>query len=275
MFNSDEPRDHLYLPDRQAVQFCGNEVDHAVGNFIVKHRPDVIIDAGDHADMPSLSSYDIGKKCFEGRRYKKDIEASIHAHEIQFKPLFDLQAEQTAGVAGGNVRLSHAIKKHIYDPLRIINLGNHENRINRAIDNDAKLEGVMSTDDLQYSRFFHHVSPFLEPVMVDGVCYVHYAFKKMPHKAIEGEMSARNILKQNMVSTTVGHSPEFQYFEMFNGVDKKIQCLVAGMRGTHDEPYAHARNRRYWRGIVIKRGVKDGVYDFEKISVERLLKEYL
>lgn len=270
IFNSESPRDHLLLPDRQASEGCGNEIDHAIGNYIVKHRPKVIIDIGDHADMPSLSSYDIGKKSYEGRRYKKDIEASIHANEIQFKPLFDLQKKQ-------NPRLMQIIEPGIgfYNPLRIITIGNHENRINRVIDGDPKLDGLISIDDLQYNRFFDYVSPFLEPVMVDGVCYVHYAYRTLPHKAIEGEMQARTILKQQMISTTVGHSPVFHYFETFTGNDKKIQGMVAGMRGTHDEHYAGARNRRYWRGIVHKYDVKDGVYDFEKISNERLLREYL
>ena len=91
IFTSEKPRDHLLLPDRQAFDGCGNEVDHAVGNYIYKHRPEVIVDIGDHADMPSLSLYDIGKKSFEGRRYKRDIEGSIHANEIQWKPIFELQ----------------------------------------------------------------------------------------------------------------------------------------------------------------------------------------
>lgn len=284
IFNSDTPRDHLYLPDRQATANCGNEIDHAVGNYIVKHRPAVIIDAGDHADMPSLSLYDVGKKCFEGRRYKVDVEASIHAHEIQFKPLWDLQAEQGKDMRQRSVtpaRLAHCVPEkmvsaaEIYDPLRIISYGNHENRIVRAVEDDPKLDGLMALEHLQYNRFFHYVSPFLEPVIVDGICYVHYAYKKMPHKAMEGEMSARNILKQNMVSTTVGHSPEFQYFEMFNGLDQRIQCMVAGMRGTHNENYAGPRNRRYWRGIVHKRNVMNGTYDFERISTDTLLRDYL
>ncbi len=262
-FNHPEPRDHLVLPDRQAYPGCDNSVDHAVGNYIVKHRPAVIIDIGDHADMPSLSMYDVGKKSFEGRRYRSDIEASVHAHEIQFKPLFDLQDQQRRN------------GKKMYDPLRVLTIGNHEQRILKAIENDPKLDGVLSMDDLKFDRFFHHAFPFLEPVMIDGVCYVHYAFKKMPHMSISGEMQARTILKQQMVSTTVGHSPEFHYFETFTGNDKKIQCVVAGCRFTHRENYAGARNERYTRCIIHKRGVKDGQYDIEKISIERLLREYL
>jgi hypothetical protein len=262
-FNSDSPRSHLVLPDRQASYGCGNAVDMAIGNYIVKHRPDVIIDIGDHADMPSLSTYDIGKKCFEGRRYKLDIEGSVHANELQWQQLFALQAHQ------------RKVRDKIYQPLRIITLGNHENRINRAIENDAKLEGLISIDDLQLNRFFDHVIPFLEPVNVDGVCYVHYAYKTMPHTPISGKHQARTILDHQMMSTTVGHTPEFDYAECYRGDDRRIQCIVAGARFQHEEEYAGARNRRYWRGIIHKKNVKDGNYDFETISIERLLKDYL
>ena len=37
---------------------------------------------GDHWDMASLSSYDKGKRAFENRRYKKDIEAGNVALDL-------------------------------------------------------------------------------------------------------------------------------------------------------------------------------------------------
>ena len=55
----------------------------------------------------------------------------------------------------------------------------------------------------------------------------------------------------------------------------RIQCMVAGACFTHYEPYAGQRNNQYWRGIVLKTNVEDGQYDFERISVDTLLKEYL
>jgi hypothetical protein len=53
---------HLFIPDVQAKE--GVPFDHLdwIGRFIVDKKPDVIIQAGDFADMPSLSSYDRGKK---------------------------------------------------------------------------------------------------------------------------------------------------------------------------------------------------------------------
>lgn len=271
-------RDHLFLPDRQVKPGCGNEVDHAIGNYIVKHRPAVIVNIGDHADMESLSSYDVGKASAEGKRYEKDIEASINAHEIMFAPMRELQRKQ---LAASQSRLSHIIKddapppEGFYDPETHICYGNHENRILRAVDDDPRLGGWMQLEDLQYSRFYKNVHPFLEKFIVDGVTYVHYSFKKIPSKAIGGDMIARTILNHEMTSISVGHCPEFAFYEKWRGDGKKIQALVAGACFDHNEPYAGPRNLEYWRGIVHKRNVEDGTYDFERISIDTLKRDYL
>ena len=49
---------HIFIPDTQVK--TGTPTEHliAAGNYIASKRPDVIIHAGDHWDMPSLSSYE-------------------------------------------------------------------------------------------------------------------------------------------------------------------------------------------------------------------------
>ena len=66
----------LVIPDVQAKQGHSFAYLNRLGHYIVEKKPDKIICLGDFADMPSLSSYDAGKKSFEGRRYVLDIEAS-------------------------------------------------------------------------------------------------------------------------------------------------------------------------------------------------------
>jgi len=117
---------------------------------------------GDFADMPSLSSYDVGRKSFEGRRYVKDVEAS---HEAMTRLLLPL--------AQFNERAKRNKEKQ-YHPRMVMTLGNHENRINPAVDSDSKLDGVLSVDDLDYLSYGWEVNPFLEVVVIDGVAYSHY-----------------------------------------------------------------------------------------------------
>jgi hypothetical protein len=82
---------HLIIPDTQVKP--NTPIDHLnwAGQYAVKMRPDVIVMIGDHWDMESLSSYDKGKKSFEGRRYTKDIEAGIVGMEAFLKPIRDEQ----------------------------------------------------------------------------------------------------------------------------------------------------------------------------------------
>jgi len=78
---------HLVIPDVQAKPGIDFTYLNNIGKYIVEKKPDVIINIGDFADMPSLSSYDKGKKAFEGRRYLADIKASHEAMEALLTPL--------------------------------------------------------------------------------------------------------------------------------------------------------------------------------------------
>ena len=57
---------HLIIPDTQVKP--GHPIDHLrwAGQYAVDKKPDGIIHIGDHFDMPSLSSWDVGKKSFAG-----------------------------------------------------------------------------------------------------------------------------------------------------------------------------------------------------------------
>lgn len=143
-------RKHFVLPDVQAKP--GVPLNHlsAAGKYIVEKRPDVIVCLGDFADMASLSSYDRGKRSFEGRRYVKDIDTAHHAMDLLLGPVW---------------------KARGYKPKLVMTLGNHEDRITRAVDNDAVLEGKIGLDDLGYTEYGWEVHDFLESVKIDGVFY--------------------------------------------------------------------------------------------------------
>ena len=153
-------RTHLIVPDTQCKDGQDFEYLTRIGRYIVEVQPDVVIHLGDFADMPSLSSYDVGKKSFEGRRYTKDIDAANKAMSCLLNPLYSYNA--TAKVQ----------KKKQYNPRKVMLLGNHDNRINRAINDDPKLEGLISTNDLPYQDW--EVHDFLKPVFIDGIAYSHY-----------------------------------------------------------------------------------------------------
>ena len=256
------PTTHVIIPDTQAK--AGVPTDHLkwIGQYIVDEfhdKPIKIIHLGDHADMPSLSMYDKGKKAMEGRRYKQDIEAANAAWAILNQALTDFNK---------NRRQTRHAK---WNPERHILLGNHEDRINRAVSMDAQLEGVVTTDHLDYERSGWKVSTYLEILWLDGVAYSHYFYNPMTGKPLGGNVEAR--LKSIGHSFTMGHQQTLAYGLRFVA-GKSQHGLVAGACYLHDEDYKGPQGNAHWRGIIVKHEVRDGSYDPMFVSLDYLCRRY-
>lgn len=128
----------LFIPDSQVKPGQDFTFLRCIGHYIIDKKPDVIVHAGDFADMESLSSYDKGKKSYEGRRYKADVQAAHEGMEALLGPLRAYNEMQWRN------------KKAQYRPRMVLTLGNHEHRIDRAINDEPLLDGTISTDDLKY-----------------------------------------------------------------------------------------------------------------------------
>ena len=239
-------RKHLVIPDCQVKP--GVPIKHLewVGRYIAEKKPNVVVQIGDFADMESLSSYDTGKKCFEGRRYRKDIDATKRALDVLQRGMGRFTPEK-----------------------QILTLGNHEDRITRAIEADPKLEGTISLKDLQYEKFGFQVVPYLKPIKVDGVYYCHY-FTSGPLE--RPCTSAASILSKHHSSCIAGHRQgrDIAYGKRADG--KPITAIIAGSFYLHNEAYL--RNNHYWRGIYMLHEVKDGCFDEMAVSIDYLKRKY-
>lgn len=245
-------RMHMVIPDVQAKS--GVPLDHLgwIGNYIVEKKPDVIVQIGDFADMPSLSHYDKGKLAAEGRRYSKDIHAVHKAMDILLKPLQDFN--RTA--------------KEKYQPDLHLTLGNHEYRIIREVENNPQYEGRFSYDDLAYEDYGWKVHDFLKVVELDGIEYAHYFTSGVKGNPAS---SAAAMLRERQKSCTMGH---VQYTDM--AVHKKTQNigLFCGICYLHDEPYLGPQGNSTRRQIVVKHEVEKGRYDPMLVSLRFLEKNY-
>ena len=152
----------IVIPDCQAKHGDDFSFLSWIGKHCAEEKPDVIVQIGDFADMESLCEYDRGKKSFEGRSYKKDIEAAKDAMSVLMAPILKKQ-----------IKLETNHRKR-WNPRLVLTSGNHCNRINRAIDLDRKLEGLISVNDLGYESFGWEVIPFLKPIIINGVAFCHY-----------------------------------------------------------------------------------------------------
>lgn len=251
---------HLVIPDVQAKPGVDFTYLRAIGNYIAKKQPDVIINIGDFADMPSLSSYDKGKKSFEGRRYKHDIEAAHEAMDMLMQPIKDLQTRQRKN------------KEKIYKPQMYLTIGNHEHRINRAVDNDSMLDGTISIEDLEYEKYGWTVVPFEQPVIIDGVLYAHYVTAGALGRPVG---SASAIISKKHQSCVVGHQQGRQVAYAIRADGQTITSIIAGSCYEHDESYMGAQGNHYWRGIVVLHEVNDGSFDEMFVSLKFLKDKYL
>ena len=85
---------HLVIPDCQIRPGDNVEFLRCIGRYIVKKQPDVIINLGDFADMCSLSTYDQGKRSFEGRRYIADYASARSAMAALLQPINEYNEQQ-------------------------------------------------------------------------------------------------------------------------------------------------------------------------------------
>lgn len=250
---------HIVIPDCQIRPGDDLSFLRCISNYIVDKKPDVIVCLGDFADMPSLSSYDVGKKSFEGRTYTDDIEAALEGMTFLSWGIHQERAKLEQG------------KRKRWNPRLVLTLGNHEARIDKAINNDRKLEGLISTNDLEYERFGWEVYPFLQPVVIDGIAYCHYMCSGIMGKPIT---TSRAILTKKHMSVIVGHQQGRDVAYSHKADGRQMTAIIAGSCYEHEEHYLNAQTNNHWRGILMLNEVVDGSFDECFVSLNYLKKKY-
>jgi len=248
---------HLVIPDTQIKPNQSYEHMRWAARYAVATKPDVIVHLGDHWDMPSLSSYDVGKKSFEGRRYSADVKAGNDAMKLFTDTI---KAEQ---------KRLRKHKKRIWKPRLIFTLGNHEQRIERAVENDAKLEGLMSYEDLNLKDW--EVHPYLQPVLVDGVAYCHFFTSGVMGRPVT---NAKLLLQKKHMSCIMGHVQDRDIAFDRDASGKRMTALFAGIYYQHDEEYLNPQTNGSWSGLWMLNEVQDGAFDEMPISMTYLRRRY-
>ena len=251
---------HLVIPDCQVTPDTPQSHLGWIGEYIVEAKPDVINCLGDFADMESLSHYDRGKLKYEGRRYARDIRASVLGMTRLTTPMsqYNKQRKQT--------------KKRSYKPQMNLFLGNHEYRIVRAIEDDPKMEGFMSTDDLRYAEFGWTVHDFLKIVAIDGVHYSHYFYNPLSGRPYGGQ-SVETRLKNLGFSFIMGHQQLYMSGSRPLNNGQRLRGLVHGSCYLHDEDYRGPQGNNEMRAIFMLHDVQGGDYRVEEIPLDYLCRK--
>lgn len=240
---------------------ASNERFSWLGEFLYDLKPDYVVDLGDGADMRSLNSYDTRYPSqIVNQSYEKDIEWYNDAQE----------------------RLRWKFKKNKRKKPTWYGLeGNHENRIKKAISHDPRLEGSthgISFSHLQTDHWFDEYTEYENSAPgildLDGVSYAHYFSSGNYGSAISGVHHAYTLLQHRNHSSTCGHSHKRSIYFKDSAHPQGIIGLVAGCFKGKDEAWAGQSNREWWRGVVVKRGIDNGLYEPEFISMDTLEREY-
>jgi hypothetical protein len=238
------------IPDVQAMPNV--RLDHLTwcGKYLVDKRPDVIVCIGDFGDFPSLSQFGRGKLEFEGRRFKRDLAAFHEAMGLLMNPI---------------------AKARGYRPLQIFTHGNHESHIERAVNEDARLEGMMSLADLRLAEYGWREFPFLQPVSVGGVAFCHYFPSGVMGRPIT---SAPELLRKLHMSAFAGHQQgrEIAFGRRADG--GHMTAIISGSFYQHSYKYLSPFTNSHWRGMWMLHEVKDGQFDEMALSINFLKRRY-
>lgn len=253
-------KDYLIIPDQHAHPDHNNDRADWLGKLILDKKPDVVINMGDAADMPSLSSYDKGKSSFHGMNYERDIDAHLDFQDRLWHPLRKAKRKQ---------------------PYKVVLHGNHENRLRKVLEYDPHLAGEkygVSFKNFSFSDYYHEQVPYNGQTpgvfTLDGIAFAHYFISGIMGRPISGEHHAYSLIAKQYRSCVAAHSHTADFAIRTDVQGNHIQGLVCGVYQDYESKWAGESNKLWWRGVVYLRGVEDGRYDPEFISLGRIMREY-
>lgn len=248
---------YLIIPDQHAHPDHSNERADYLAKLIIDLKPDVVVNMGDAADMSSLSSYDKHKRSFHGKSYAKDINAHLEFQERLWEPV-------------------RRTKKKL--PYRVVLEGNHENRIERALDLSPELEGTIGFQDYDFDRYYDTVvryeggTPGIHSQ--DGLLFSHFFITGVSGRPIAGERPAHMLLAKVGQSCIQSHIHTFDYATRKTVSGRTLNGLVAGCYQDYINDWAGNIGQLWKAGVCVLHNVEDGNYDFQWISLEALKKAY-
>lgn len=251
---------YVIIPDCQIKP--GIDTTHLdwAGRAIVEYRPNVIVIMGDFFDMPSLSTYDApGSKEAQGRNILSDIEAGNEAFERLVNPIFKERLRLVQN------------KRARWNPRCEFLMGNHEDRISRAIAVDPRFDKLLTLDNLKTPGF--HRNDFLRIVEIDYIKFCHYFPNPLSGRPIGGTITNR--LNHIGGSFVQGHQQGFLYGSK-QYPDHVAHGLVCGRFYSHHETYRPQDVQNVeWNGIVVLNEVRNkGDFDVMPLSYAYLREKF-
>lgn len=247
----------LYFGDVHSLPGHHNTRATMLSRLIQDIKPDILVNGGDNADMPSLCSYEKGRAEFVGRTYQADINVHLDFQEKLWTPIKKQKKKM---------------------PRRVFLIGNHEERIARALQVQPELIGTIGYKDLRLEDYYddvigyHGNTPGV--IELNGVHFAHYFVAGVSGKPSTGNSPASLALSKSLRSIVQGHSHVLDYSTKPTLGGGRIHSLVGGCFIDQSLDWAGQANDIWWRGCFVLKNVDEGNYDLETVSMERLYDEY-
>lgn len=230
---------HIVIPDTQLKH--GVRTSHLVpaARYVAEKEPDHLQLLGDWYDMPSLSAWDkAGSKSTEGRRVHLDRDAGYKGLELFFGEIDRL------GVEVPTVWLTE---------------GNHENRLDRWLESDPKLDGAINRKTFYgWQDFGIKAAPMGKPMHKDGVTYCHFFDLNANGHTTggrNGQPTAAAQVRRVRGSSVAGHRQGYDIARLTHPYarhgERETFAVIAGSFYQHHEKYRGPTDGYERHGIVV------------------------
>lgn len=249
------------IPDTQVTPESNTDHIEAYGEYVAKHKPEVIVHIGDHFDMHSLSQYDKGKLASHNAYYQGDIDSGIEALKRFDKPINAMNSTFTRW------------KKRKYQPRKVFTLGNHEYRLSRHVESNPELKGKLSYDDFKLVENGWEVHNFLEIVNIEGIRFSHYMVNPDSAKGMPFSSGVDLMLQKLGFSFFQGHKQGlYTASPRFSSDGTVTRGMILGSFYQEDQHYISPQANKHYRGAVMLTEVDGtGWFSPHELSIDYLL----
>lgn len=235
----------LIIPDAHAHPKYTNERFLLLGQHIAYYRPDYVVCLGDFADMVSLSSHAKNSE-ISTAQFQKDLDVTEDAHK---------QLKKGMGR---------------YKPPMLMCLGNHEDRINRWLDQQPKLQGFLDMSALNFDHYWDKVVDFQEILKLEGFIFSHHFASGLMNRPIGGMNPAGTMVNKLHQSAVAGHSHIFDVKAARRPDRSRFWCFHAGCFVSQSmvERWNKGSEVLWDRGVLWLNSVSKGDCSFEWVRME-------
>lgn len=157
-------------------------------------------------------------------------------------------------------------------------LGNHEDRILRAVNTSPELDGTIGIGDLQYEKFGWKLTDFKSCLSIEGIVFSHYFTTGVSGRPISSLHIGHQLISKLHCSAVQGHSHMYNHAEQTRPDGQKVFGLSAGCYShpKYSESWCRDTEHQWWRGVIMLNGLdSEGYYDeIKSITQRKILSDY-